>query len=311
MRRKVRIPMDEPQDSLFPAFAAFAAEHSLVDKSRGNLSAKLPRILGQGTTRAVGLDCPPAPVERMMELVGLSLPGAIQLPPAVSAEMEDAQRRLEALKTELAREDGYRRFVTQCLDKIEAPSGYKDGKYFAGRLILGADKGRLEWSWSVTPHYAVIEKIPPDPDYVVRGFAAAVSKLSSLTLPMQVFEAKLKLAWEMARHFSDTDDILVTDVMRLFQIAGQDARFWQAPRRQFYKDLPEAFFVINLIRWRAESSDAARDFEFVPATLHDPTGAHPKVFFLPMNEAGTDVRPMKYLRRRTGQTARGDARRER
>lgn len=84
----------------------------------------------------------------------------------------------------------------------------------------------------------------------------------------------------------------------MFNIAGQDDRFWQTPQRQYFKDLPGAAFVINLIQWRLSPGSSATAFEFVPATLHQAHGPHSKVFYLPMNQEGTEVRPMVYLRRR-------------
>ena len=104
----------------------------------------------------------------------------------------------------------------------------------------------------------------------------------------------------MARHWSRTDDVQVTAVMKMYQVAGQDEHFWQAPKRAYYKDLPVAAFVVNLISWRAQSSASSAGFTFVPATLSQASGKGAKVFYLPVNAEGTEVRPMVYLRKAQG-----------
>jgi hypothetical protein len=287
----------EPE-ALFPAFTQFVRESGLLDRAKGNLAAKLPRILGQGTTRAVGLDCPPAAIERKLELATLKLPDNLAPPQSVVQEMRQAEFDVEQLKSELQREEGIRRLATRSLQEIDQPGGYKDGRFFAGRLILVPEKGGLDWAWSVTPHYSIIKRIPPDADYIAKAFEAAQRQIRDLTVPSGEFEAKLRLAWTLARHFCRTDDVLVIDVMKMFNVAGQDDKFWQSPQRQFFKDLPEAAFVINLIQWRLSAGSSSTGFEFVPATLHQAHGSSAKVFYLPMNQEGTEVRPMVYLRRR-------------
>jgi hypothetical protein len=281
---------------LFPELARFIQESGLADKAKGNLAAKIPRILGQGMTKAVGLTQPPAEIERKMEVASLELPAGFILPGPAQDEVRAAVADLERIKADLSREDGKRRLATAALGKIAQPGGLKDGKFFAGRLILGSERNGLEWNWSVTPYYPIIRRIPPDPDYIALAFQQAQLDIQNLTMPAEVFEARLSLAWSIARHFTNNDDVLVTDVMRTFKVAGQDDKFWQAPQRQFFKNLPEAAFVVNLINWRMKSSHAS-SFEFVPATVDKALRSNAKVFFMPMNNEGTDVRPMVYLRR--------------
>jgi len=86
--------------------------------------------------------------------------------------------------------------------------------------------------------------------------------------------------------------------MKMFNVAGQEERFWQSPQRQFFKDLPEAAFVINLMAWRSTTQTNSVAYEFVPATLHQAHGPAGRAFYLPMNAEGTDVRPMMFLRKR-------------
>lgn len=287
------------QDELFPAFTRFVKESGLIDKAKGNLAAKLPRILGHGTTRAVGLDCPPAPIERKIEFASFRPPSNFTLPQPVLQERLQAESDVEQLKNELLREEGIRRLATRSLQEIDADGGYRDGRFFAGRLILASEKGGLDWSWSITSYYPIIKRIPPDPEYIAKAFKAAQNQIGSLTMPPEQFESKLLLSWTLARHFSRTDDVLVTDVMKMFNIAGQEGKFWQNPQRQLFRDLPEAAFVINLINWRQSRGASAGVFEFVPATLHQAHGQSAKVFYFPMNQEGTEVRPMVYLRRRS------------
>jgi hypothetical protein len=283
-------------EALFPAFAQFARETRLQEVAKGNLSAKLPRIFGQGATRAVGLDLPPAEIERKVELASIVFPDGVVPPPAVQSEIDQAHRDVESLKAELRKQEGLRRFAVRCIQSASAESGLKDGQWFAERLILVPRKGGMEWAWCVTPHYSIVDRIPADHDYVVAAFAAAKARIRALTVPVGEFERRLRIAWLLAREFASNDDVLVTDVMKMYQVAGQDTTFWQSPKRQTYKDLPEAAFAVNLINWRQARSTGG-GFEFVPATLHQAHGPNARVFFMPMNAEGTEVRPMVYLRR--------------
>ncbi len=286
-------------NALFPELIRFIESTGLSDKARGNLAAKLPRILGQGNTKTVGLTAPPADIERKMEVASLELPAGTILPIEVQAEIRVAAEEIAQVKAELSREEGKRRLATAALGRISQPGGIKDGKFYAGRLILGCERGGLEWTWSITPHYPIIRRIPPDPEYISRAFEQAQTDIQRLTLPPEVFEGRLLLSWMLARHFSTSEDVLVTDVMRMFNVAGQDDKFWQAPQRQFFRDLPEAAFVVNLMSWRMRASSNVALFEFVPATVDKALGRKAQVFFMPMNNEGTDVRPMVYLRKRS------------
>jgi hypothetical protein len=288
------------QDSdLFPAFSRWVRESGFIDKGKGNLAAKLPRILGQGTTRAKGLNLPPAAVERKSELASLRFPVDFPAPEEVLREQSEASKELENLKTEMMRDEGKRKLAVQALEHLPEPRGFKDGRFHAGGMILQPSKSGLEWAWSITPHYSIIGKIPPDPEYIVTAYHAAKSEIKDLTLEPKEFQKRLELAWFIARHFSDTDNVFITDVMKMFNVAGQNDRFWQIPQKQSFKDLPEAAFVINLIHWRSHADPQASTFDLVPATLNQTRGRDAKVFYLPMNLEGTDVRPMVYMRRRS------------
>jgi hypothetical protein len=194
-----------------------------------------------------------------------------------------------------------RRFALQVLQRLGIPGGNKDNHFFAGRLVLTTDKGGQNWAWSMTPHYPVIAKIPADVEYVVSAYAVSERIVDKWTLPVERFLDRLSLAWIMARHFSESDDVLIADVARLFKVAAQDERFWGTPSGRNFKDLPEAAFIANLINWRRhrEETGSREVFELVPATLNQAHGPKSRAFFVPGNAEGTVVRPMIYIRRQS------------
>ena len=288
-------------EGLFPNFTKFVHSTGLIDKAKGNLAAKIPRILGQGRTKADRLDLPPAMVERKQELATFAFPQGYDPPTEVQEEIEEAKRDVETLKAQLRTDEGVRRLAVGTIQRLGGPAGFAglmDGSYYADRLILMSEKGAMEWSWSITPHYPIIKGIPPDPEYLYQAFEQARHQIREMTLPDSVFERTLALAWMIARHFSDSDDVLVLDVMKMFRVAAQDERFWQAPQKKFFVDWPEGHFVVNLINWRMKTQETSSAFEFVPATLHQASGKDARVFYLPMNKTGTEVRPMVYIRKK-------------
>ena len=294
--------MSTPQSPpLFPAFERYASRMGLLANAKGILAARLPRILGQGQTRAEGLDMPPATIERQQELLALSLPE--QAPPDVEVrdEIAEARRAVDAHAEHLRHPENRRRFALQALRRLEGiPTGIKDNQFFAGRLILVADKSGLNWAWSMTPHYPVIAKIPGDIEYVVSAYNASERIVDKWTLPVDRFLDRLSLAWTMARHISRRENVLIADVARLFKITAQDERFWSNPSRRNFADVPEAVFIANLINWRRHRGAAESDaFELVPATLNQAHGPRSRAFYLPGNAEGTIVRPMIYIRRKT------------
>jgi hypothetical protein len=285
--------------SPFPAFERFVERHGLLANPKGILAAKLPRILGQGQTRAVGLDMSPALIERQQELVSLNLPDTLRPTPDVQREIDEAQHAIDRHIDQMRHPDNRRRFALEVLHRLEGvQTGVKDNQFFAGRLVLVGDKSGQNWAWSMTPHYPVIAKIPADVEYVLSAHAAADRIIKDGTLPVQEFLDKLMLAWLMARHFSQSDDVLIADVARLFKIASQDERFFGTPARRNFSDVPDATFITNLINWRRNREPGKRElFELVPATLNQAHGSKSRAYFVPSNAEGTAVRPMIYLRR--------------
>src|SRR5262249_46864274 len=163
---------------------------------------------------ATGLDLPPSDIERKAEFASLSFPTGVTPPKDVLDEIAHAAEDVESLKRELSRQEGVRRFAVECIQAASSESGVKDGQWFAERLILVHRKNGMEWAWCVTPHYAIIDRIPPDSVYIVKAFEAAKEKIRALTVSVEEFERRLRIAWALAREFSQSDDVLVTDVMK-------------------------------------------------------------------------------------------------
>lgn len=286
--------------SLFPALERFVERTGLLANAKGILAARLPRILGQGQTRAEGLDMPPATIERQQELLALALPEEASRDPGVQSEIAEARRAVEAHKEHMRHPENQRRFAMQVLHRLEGvPTGNKDNQFFAGRLVLVPDKGGQNWAWSMTPHYPIIAKIPADIEYVVSAYAASERIVEKWTMPVDRFLDRLLLAWTMARHFAEGDNVFIADVARFFKIAAQDDRFWSSPARRNFEDVPEAVFIANLINWRRhrDASGSRETFELVPATLNQAHGPKSRAYFVPANAEGTVVRPMIYIRR--------------
>lgn len=281
----------------FPEFERFVVEHNLIEKAKGNLSAKLPRILGQGTTSAVGLDLPPAPIEQKLELARLEFPSSMIVPERVKAEIKRVREVSEQEMKELSSEEGARRLASRVVGHLPQPRGIKNNFFYSGRFLLIPDKKRQSWSWSITQHYPVISKIPPDVDYLVKAFEAGDRKLAGLVLEPREFEDKLRLSWLMAKHLSGKEEVLIVDVARTFLVAAQDNRFWSSPQRKNFKDLPEAAFILNFLEWKQKHSrNSQAKFELMPAVLKEALSSDASVFYLPLDYEGTQTRPYIYLK---------------
>ena len=242
---------------------------------------------------------PPATIERQQELLALSLPEEASRDPGVQREIEAARNAVDEHTEHMRYPENRRRFALQVLRSLDGVNtGNKDNHFFAGRLVVVPDKGGQTWSWSMTPHYPVVSKIPADVEYVVHGYAASERIVEKWTMPVDRFLERLSLAWSIARHFGDGENVLIADVARVFKVAVQDERFWGSPSRRNFEDVPEAVFIINLINWRRNRDAASTsNFELVPATLNQAHGSKSRPFFVPGNAEGTVVRPMIYIRR--------------
>ncbi|MDR1826803.1 MAG: hypothetical protein LBR29_00570 [Methylobacteriaceae bacterium] len=285
---------------LFPALERFIGRTGLLSNPKGILAARLPRILGQGQTRAEGLDMPPATIERQQQLLALTLPEEAVHDKDVQAEIAAARDAVHAHTEQMRNPDTRRRFALQVLDRLDdVPHGIKDNHFFAGRLVLGPDRNGQNWAWKMTPHYPVIKKIPADIDYVVAAYAASEEIVKRWSLPVDRFLDRLTLAWSIARHFSEGENVFIADVARVFKIAAQEERFWISPCRRNFNDIPDAVFIANLINWRRhrDTEKSGENFELVPATLNQAHGPNSRAYYVPSNAEGTTVRPMIYIRR--------------
>jgi hypothetical protein len=286
---------------LFPAIQRFVERTGLLANATGILAARLPRILGQGQTRAEGLDMPPATIERQQELLALTLPEEAARDKDVQTEIAAARDAVAALTEQMRNPDTRRRFALQVLHRLDGvPSGVKDNQFYAGRLVLCPDKSGQNWAWSMTPYYPIIDKIPADIDYVIAAYGASEKIVERWTLPADRFLDRLTLAWSIARHFGEGENVFIADVARVFKIAAQDERFWGNPYRRNFNDIPDAVFIANLINWRRhrEAAGPGENFELVPATLSQAHGPKSRAYYVPTNAEGTTVRPMIYIRRR-------------
>jgi hypothetical protein len=286
-----------PGQLLFPALEAFIQASGLADRAAGDLKVKLARIRGKGRTRARNLDLPPAPIERQMELVRMRWTG-IELPEAVLRELEAIRSLVDERVAELRRSDGARRFAADVLRQMTVPTGTRNNQYFAEPFVLKHSRNGLDWAWCLTPHYELVDRLPPDVDYVVHAHEAARHLLDRLICPADEFARTLNLAWQIARHHSSGDDVLIADVARAYQIAAQKEAFWRSPERRTFEDIPQAAFVANLVQARQQRS-LPEDFQFVPATLHQAHGPGARAFHLPVSPDGTETTPHIFLRRKT------------
>jgi hypothetical protein len=284
-------------EPLFPKFEKFVIENDLLSKAKGGLSAKLPRVMGQGKTKAEGLNLPPAAIERKIELISFPRFAEMEIPKEVLQEIDRVRQEVDSELMILKTVEGRTNLVREVLRLLPGNVGQKDGHFFAGRLVLVPVNRGQTWAWSVTPYYPIISKIPPDIIYLEKAYAAAEELLERVILPIDLFENRLHLAWLLARHFSNSNDVLIIDVARMFKISCQEERFWNTPQKRFFNDVPEAAFIANILNWRRHQDHLKDDFEFVRATLHQAHGPRAKVYYLPQNPEGTQVTPVIYLRK--------------
>ena len=284
---------------LFPELERFVQENRLLENKKGILAVRIPRVLGRGRTAADGLALPPAEIERKRELLTLTLPPEADSDAGVQREIDEAREFVREHDERMRHPDEQRRFVLQALREVpEDKTGNKNNHFFAGRLVLVPEKGGKSWSWSMTPHYPVIAKIPSDIGYVVHAYEASERIVEECMMPVETFIDRLALAWGMAQHFGKNKNVLIADVAKFFKIAAQGDRFWRSPARRNFSDVPEAVFIANLINWkRNRASGPTAKFELVPATLNQAHGTKSRVFYVPSNPEGTSVQPMIYIRR--------------
>ena len=215
-----------PAFYLFPAFEKLGQE-TLARQGICILSAKLPRILGQGRTRARGFSiCPQRRSNLPRPLPALTSSPRSECPlrkrsksarPDAKVELElEAMQAASRNQAVRSRRDQAASGLTRTRDR-----GQKDGQYYAGRFVLTHDKAGANWAWSLNEYYPIISKIPPDPDYVVRAHAEAEGAVQALVLAPETFEQRLTLSHAMARVFSTGEDVLIQDVAQCTRLLGR------------------------------------------------------------------------------------------
>lgn len=285
-------------EPLFPEVEQYIVETDMLNKLKGN-EAQLYRILGQGKTKSKELDMSPAEIERKMELVAFKPLKGREVPHNVRDEIDAVKHSLDSELANLKKRDVQKRLANQTLRSLDiVNSGMKDNHFFAGRLVFAADKAGKNWSWCLTPHYPIISKIPPDPEYLAKSYYEAEKLLGEIIMPAEIFDVRLKLAWMLARHFSLGDNVLIIDVARMYKVAGQPEKFWNTPKKGNFVDLPDAAFIANLINWRRQSGFEKTNFKLTQATVHQALGPKAKVFYMPSNNEGTQTRPVVYITKR-------------
>ncbi len=282
-------------DALFPLVEKYIEETGLLNKLKGN-QAQLYRIIGQGKTKAKELELPPAAIERKMELVAFKPLAGKEIPVAIRNEIQSIKKELEGEFATLKKRDVQKRLSNQTLRSLEGVnSGTKDNHFFAGRLILTSDKTGKKWTWSLTPHYPIISNIPPDVEYLIKGYSEAEKLLSEIIMAADKFDIQLNVAFSLARRFTSTDNVLLIDVARMYKIAGQPDKFWKTPKKGNFVDLPEAAFIANLINWRRAKDVKKTDYKLQQATMQQALSTKAKVFYIPANNEGTQTRPVVYI----------------
>jgi hypothetical protein len=287
---------------VFPEFEKYAKDEKLLEKKlAGNLAVQIPRILGQGKTKAIGMDLPPSPIERKQEFVNFELQSLFNVPATVNEEWLSVKVELEKEMKQLCSEEGARSLASNVIRNVNSdpPGGLKNNYFHAGRFLLIPDKKRTSWAWSITPHYPLIEKIPPDIDYLVKAFSIAEEKVDQIVTPVEEFEKQMELSWLLARHYAEAiNKVLLSDVARMYVVASQDKRFWSKPQRKYFVDVPEASFIVNLINYKRNYKDSSEPaFEFMPATLND--SYRKDVYHIPLDREGTQTRPYVYIVKKT------------
>jgi hypothetical protein len=242
-----------------------------------------------------------------MTLGGLELPASLGVPDDVMAEIRGARQEAERELTAMKRPGVAAKFAIGVIKQLQAKlgataAGQKDGQYFAGQFVLVSDKIGANWAWSLTKHYPIVSKIPPDADYIVAAHEAAATAVQALVMAPDVFEQRLALSYAMARAFGNGEDVLIQDVARMYRVAGQSDKFWGSPAKRHFEDVPDGALIANISAWRRCRPDSG--FTFVPATLNQSMGANAKAFYLPTNAEGTMTRPVIYLRRDSERPAR-------
>jgi len=287
-------------------FIAFAEKVRLLDKlsRKGNLQSVVPRILGNGKTRAEGLfdeKKPPALIERQFEYAKLDLKqllGEINYPAVGINSLRDEQARtqqqIKSLQEQLERaNDGWERTAREVLSRLGEATPGRGGRYASGDIVLSFDKKTFAWAWTYRGAYPLVSKLPHDLDYICEGFCAASRRMSEAIVPSAEFISSLQLAWIISKQKSGPGPVLIRDLAKVYQVAAQSAAFWDKPAKSSFTEISDAAFVINLVH---AIDEVRKFFGFEKAGLHQTVlgGKGKNVSYdLPKASGGTE--PYSYI----------------
>jgi len=259
-------------------FIAFAEKVRLLEKlpRGGNLQSAVPRILGNGKTRAEGLfdeKKPPALIERQYEYSKLDLNklgSDINYPildsDPIREEQSQLQRHIRQLEDQLERQnDGWERSAREVLYKLGEKTPGRSGRYVMGDLELAFDKKSFSWTWTYRGAYPLVSKLPHDVDYICDGYQDASKRMKDAIVPPADFLSSLRLAWVISRHRAGSGPVLIRDLAKVYLVAAQPTSFWDKPSKSSFADINEAVFVINLVH---TIDEVRKSFELEKAGLH-------------------------------------------
>jgi hypothetical protein len=282
-------------------FIAFAKRVRLLDKlpRGGNLQTAVPRILGQGKTRAEGLfeDRAPALIERLSEYAKLDLSRLeseisylIADEDPVRAEQNAAKAQIKRLEEQLATSaEGWERTAREVLSKLGERTPGRGGRYALGDLELAFDTKSMAWRWTYRGAYPLVSKLPHDVDFICDAHRDASRRMAEAIVPQEEFLAALRLAWVITKHrATGVPAVLIRDLAKAYLVAAQPSAFWDRPSKTTFVDLGEAVFVINLV---TAIDEVRKSFELEKAGVHQTSlgGRERNIAFeLPKRGGGTE-----------------------
>lgn len=259
-------------------FIAFAGKVRLLEKlpRGGNLQSAVPRILGNGKTRAEGLfdeKKPPALIERQYEYakldigkLGFDINYPIRESDPIRAEQAQTQQLIKTLEEQLERpNDGWERSAREVLYKLGDKAPGRSGRYSMGDIELSFDKKSFSWSWTYRGAYPLVSKLPHDVDYICDGFQDASRRMKEAIVPATEFLSSLRLAWVISKQRSGAGPVLIRDLAKVYQVAAQPNIFWDRPSKSSFSEISDAVFVINLVH---TIDEVRKSFVLEKAGLH-------------------------------------------
>lgn len=282
-------------------FIALAKRVGLLDKlpRGGNFQTAVPRILGQGKTRAEGLfeNHTPALIESLSEYAKLDLiklQSEISYPIAdedpVWAEQHAAKAQIECLEEQLSKStEGWERTAREVLYKLGEKTPGRGGRYALGDLELAFDTKSMTWRWAYRGAYPLVSKLPHDVEFICDAHRDASRRMEEAIVPQEEFLAALRLAWAITKQrATSATAVLIRDLAKAYLVAAQPSAFWDKPSKTAFVELSEAVFVINLVH---TIDEVRKSFELEKAGVHQTAlgGRERNISFeLPRRGGGTE-----------------------